>query len=571
MDLEHLLLAAVILLAAVCAALTLSRGLGLGSVLGLLAAGVAVGPSGFAVTSEVETLREFTEIGVVLLLFTIGLEMRPAMLWSMRRAVFGLGVLQIGLSGAVIGAYALIFVGSWQVALLVGLGLALSSTAFVMQLLGERGDLATEHGRNAFAVLLMQDLAIVPLLALVPVLSGQDASADRAAWHEALLVAGALAGVYLFGRFVLPAALQLAARQRNREAFGALALLAVLGSAWMMEQVGLSMALGAFLMGMALSGCRYRYQLEALIEPVKLVLLSLFFVSVGMSVDLGLLARDPGTVFMHVGALLTLKAGVLFGLSLAFGLSLKTAIRLALLLSQSGEFGFVLFGAALAAGLIGAEEFGQAVLVISVTMAATPFLARLADRFVVWFAGAGVSPSAAAPAPLEHEGHVLVAGYGRTGRTVCLMLDNVQIPYVAFDLDLERVSLGKREGRPVHYGDVSHPALLGVAGVGRASAVVVTVGRTHTVERLVSTIRNLYPAVPVIAEARDLGAWERIAASGATLVVPAWAEASLDLGEAVLQRLGVEAERLSVLRENLRKADYALLRQQLSEGRQERR
>ncbi len=383
MHLDQILLALFILLSVAALAIALSTYLGLGSILGLLATGLIVGPSGLAIAQRVTDLRHLGELGVVLLLFIIGLEMRPEKVWSLRRVVFGLGSFQVVVTGLSIAAYASLSIESWEGALILGLGLALSSTAFVVQILKERGAMETEYGTTSLGILLLQDLAVVPLLALVPLLSDQPETVGRATFAIRLArVVAALGGVAVFGRLVAPWLLDRLARLGNREVFNTVVFIAVIGAALAMELAGLSMALGAFLMGMLLSGSPYRDQIEAVVLPFKGVMLSLFFVSVGMSIDVGVLVSAGPIVAAHMLVLVTIKAVLLFGLCCLFGLTRASALRVALLLPQGGEFGFVLFGAAVTSGLMTAYGFMCAVLLISMSMLATPLLVRLGDRII---------------------------------------------------------------------------------------------------------------------------------------------------------------------------------------------
>ena len=322
MHLDSFIVSALLLLAVTSVAVALFRRLGLGSVLGLLVAGVVIGPHspGPYVTAHVEDVRHFTELGVVLLLFVIGLEMKPSRLWSLRRDLFGLGSLQILLAGLAIALYVSLGAESWKTALFIGFTLSFSSTAFIMQLLQERGAFASSHGTGTFAVLLMQDLSVVLLLALVPLLSDTATIASgNPLWEQLLILGGMFTVIWVFGRRVVPFALERLARHDNREAFLLVTLLAVFLAAWAMHQAGLSMALGALIMGMLLSGSRYNMQLHAHIEPFKGLLMSLFFVAVGMSIDLGELAEQPLEFIGHTAVLISIKLVVLFPLALAFG------------------------------------------------------------------------------------------------------------------------------------------------------------------------------------------------------------------------------------------------------------
>ncbi len=565
MELESFLSSAVLLLAAAVVGVALFKQLGLGSVLGLLVAGIVVGPHapGPYVTVHVDEVRHFTELGVVLLLFIIGLEMRPRRLWEMRREVFGLGLLQILISGLLIAAYVALFLGSWQLALLVGLTLALSSTAFVVQLLNERGEMASTYGQASFAVLLMQDLAIVPLLAAVPILADAGVlSADVPLWKQIGLVVVTLGVVFGVGRFLIPLALDYLSRRRNREGFMLVVLLAVLVAAWATNQVGLSMALGGFVMGMLLSQSRYVYQVKAQIEPFKGILLSVFFVAVGMSVELDALASDPWVFVQQVAVILLIKLIVMFGLALAFRFSVEAAVRMAVLLGQSGEFGFVLFGAARGLGLIDNQVFAVSVAVISISMLLTPLLVRAVDEVAWRFSSAAKSPGG--PYPIEAgeqaPGLAIVAGYGRVGHTVATVLRASGVPTLVFDSDPVRVAQGINDHMPVHYGDVADPELWDAISAERPALAVITVDHMPTAVEALNCLRRNYPQLPIIARARDLEAAATLERAGATKVVPEVVESSLRLGAEALQMLDVAAEDTEELLQGVRGSDYALVR-----------
>jgi glutathione-regulated potassium-efflux system ancillary protein KefC len=381
MHLDHLLLALLILLVISAASVALSRRLGLGAILGLLMAGILIGPSGLGLPRRVNEIREVSELGIVFLLFLVGLKMQPHRLWALRRLVFGLGSAQVVVTGLALASYIGFLGRPWNVALLLGLGLALSSTAFVLPMLEERGQMAAPHGRATFGILLLQDLAIVPLLALMPLLGGKEGAAGNGTLlQDTAIVATALAGVYVLGRWVVPAVLRRLAERGNTEAFAMTAVAVVIGAAWAMLRAGLSMALGAFMVGLLLSDSPYRQRIEAIVEPFKGVLLGLFFIAIGMGIDVGLLPQVGARLVVHVVVLIAIKIVVVGVLCVAFGLSGADSSRCALLLGQAGEFGFVLFGAALAAGILPPEGFALAAMVISASMAATPVLGALADR-----------------------------------------------------------------------------------------------------------------------------------------------------------------------------------------------
>lgn len=561
MDLHQLLFAAVVLLAATLVAVALFDRLGLGSVLGLLAAGVFVGPSGIGLTTQVDEIRHFAEFGVVFLLFIIGLELHPAKLWAMRKAVFGLGLLQVVITGAGIFLLTIPVLDlSWDAQLITGLGLALSSTAFVLQMLGEKGEMGTEHGKASFAILLFQDIAVVPLLALVPLLADSPAQeTDAPQQQEILLAVAGLAGIFVFGKYLLPFALSFLARQRNVTGFSIAAVFAVLGAAWAVELAGLSMALGTFLMGLLLSDSEYRHQIEAVVEPFKGFLLSLFFISVGMSIDLELVRTDGLKVLGFVVAVMAIKGLVLFGLCLAFGHPRPVAVRVALLLPQSGEFGFVLFGAAVSVALISAEMFAYTVLVISVSMVLTPPLVRLSERLAARLEPAAAEPAAAEPGE-EMDRHVVVAGFGRVGRTVCLMLQKNNVPYVAVDTDTKKVEAGRNDGYRVAFGDIANPHTLRAVGVGHAAMLVVTVDNPGAAQRAIAAARNFLPDLPIQVLVRDLEESEAMLKLGVTHTAPTVVESSLVLGANTLMDLGVPRDDVDLLVENFRQDDYAVLR-----------
>ncbi len=565
MELESFVFSAVLLLAATSVAVTVFRHLGLGSVLGLLIAGVAVGPHtmGPAVTTHVEDVRSFTELGVVMLLFLIGLEMKPKRLWAMRREVFGLGSLQVVATGLVIALYFHYALGAWTPALLLGLTLALSSTAFVMQLLQERGEIASRHGTATFAVLLLQDLAIVPLLAMVSLLSPRaTAEAALPGWERIAVIVGAFAAVWMLGSRVIPQVLDKLARQNNREGFFMVVMLTLFLAAWLMNEAGFSMALGAFVIGLLLSDCRYNLQIQALVEPYKGLLLSLFFVAVGMSIDLEALLAQPLEFARHVTVIVLIKLVVVFALGLVFGFPRQVATRMAFLLAQGGEFGFVLLGAAKAAGILDDATFVVAIGLISITMLFTPLMVRLGDwvasRFEPRAAEDGVPRFTAEGTDTAPK--VIIGGYGRVGHVVATLLHSSGIPFIVFDRDPERVRKGNQDGYRVYYGDIGDPELLAAAHVERAALVVITVDHGPTALRAVSHLRNGYPNVPVLVRARDLEASGHLLQAGATEVFPEAIESSLALAAHTLQIVGTPPDNVDQLMSDVRHRNYALVR-----------
>lgn len=564
MHLNDFVFSAVLILIAASIAVTLFKHLKLGSVLGLLVAGIIVGPHspGPNITTHVEDIRHFTELGVVLLLFLIGLEMRPQRLWAMRRDVFGLGSLQIILSGIAIAIYAGYFMVSWKIALLIGLTLALSSTAFVMQILQERGEIASKHGTVSFSILLMQDLAIVPLLAVVPILSPTGALSDAVPlWQQISIVIGMLLMTFVFGRYLVPYALNHLARQSNREGFLMVVMLAVFFSAWAMDKAGLSMALGAFMMGMLLSGTRYNLQIQALIEPYKGILMSLFFVAVGMSIDIKTLMEQPLLFAQHTLTIVAIKIIVLFLILLAFKFPRNIVYRITFLLSQSGEFGFVLFGSARALEVIDNATFIVAIGVISVTMLITPLLVRIGDALATKHEqDRPGSKEFNFPQDAESNARVILGGYGRVGHAVATLLHSSHIPFIAFDTNLEHVNQGKKDGYPVYYGDIGDPELISAAHVENASLVLLTIDHGPTSLRVVRHLRSVYPNLPIIARARDLEACGKLMEAGATEAYPEAIESSLRLAANAMQMLGVPPDDVNLLLNDIRFGNYSLVK-----------
>ncbi|EIC20576.1 cation:proton antiporter domain-containing protein [Thiorhodovibrio frisius] len=572
MEAESFVSSAVLLLVVAALAVAIFRHFGLGSILGLLVAGVLLGPHtpGPSVTNNVEDLRHFAELGVVLLLFVIGIEMHPGRLWELRRTLFGLGSLQVLLTGLALAAYFRLFQPDWSTALLIGMSLALSSTALVVQMLQERGDMASCHGQTAFAVLLMQDLAVVPLLALMPVLADVGPLPEEIPlWQQVGTVVALVSAVILVGRYLVPWVLERLSRQGNRDAFFLVVLASVFLAAAAMEHAGLSMALGAFLMGVMLSGSRFSLQIQALVEPHKGLLMSLFFVAVGMSVDLSILIDEPLQFGEHLASILAIKILVLFLLCLVFGVGRAAAFRVAFLLSQAGEFGFVLFGAAKLLRLIDDRTFVLLVAVISVSMLLTPLLVALGEWLARRAPGGmdGVDGSLRLP---EREAgsapaRVIIAGFGRVGHTIGAILTGHGISYVAFESNPELVASWHREGCPVYYGDIGDPHLLEAAEVEQADLVVLTIDDQRAAINATQLIRAYAPDVKIVARARDLTTCDALLRAGATQAFPEAVEASLRLAAETLSALGLGTQEVDMLLNNVRGTGYALVREEVPE------
>ena len=562
MYLDTFITAALLILFVTSIAVALFKYLHLGSVLGLLVAGIIVGPysPGPYVTEHVEDIRHFTELGVVLLLFLIGIEIKPSRLWAMRRDVFGLGSLQIILTGAAIGLYFISYQASWQVALLIGMTFALSSTAFVLQLLQERGEIASQHGNTAFSVLLMQDMAIVPLLALVPLMSNTGPLASNVPrWEHLLIIIAVLLLLSAIGRFLIPFVLHHLARQRNKEGFLLVVILAVIFAAWAMHLAGASMALGAFIMGVSLSGCRYRHQIQASIEPFKGILLSLFFVAVGMSIDFRSLAGELTLFVQHTVVIVAIKIIMLFALVMSFGYSKKIATRVALLLAQGGEFGFVLFGSARALNVIDDATFVFAIGIISITMLMTPLMVHLGHWITRQMDHGETTDSEQAAGLDPSRRTVIIGGYGRVGHAVAVLLHSSGVPFIVFDTDPACVKQGHDDGFPVYYGDIGDLSLLTTIHAEYASLVILTIDHGPTAEQATSHIRNSFPNIPVIARARDLHAVGRLIEAGATHAYPEAVESSLRLGGLALEILNIPQDNVELLLDGVRSDNYKLV------------
>ena len=541
----------VALLAALAIAAPLAQWLGIGRVLGYLVAGILLGPYGVSrlfSSYEASEILHFAEFGVVLLLFLIGLELRPKRLWAMRSAIFGLGGLQVGLTGIVLGLVALLFGLEWRPALFTGFVLALSSTAFALQVLEENGELSTRHGRLAFAVLLFQDLAAIPLIALAPLFAvaaagaqaGAAAGMDLATAAKAIAVIGA---VVLIGHFVLDHVFRWIARTRIRDAMTAAALLTVVGTSLVMQQAGISASLGAFLAGALLSESSYRHQLEADLKPFEGLLLGLFFTAIGMSLSLTLIVEKPLLVLALTGGLVLIKTVVLARLGRSEGLEAGAARRLGLVLSQGGEFGFLLLTVAAGAAILARDEADLLAVVITLSMAATPLLLALDEKLAP-------APRTAVPryeTPPDTEGHVIIAGFGRFGQIVARVLRGKGIPFTALDISAEQVELVKGFGAKAFFGDASRAEILDAAQADKARAIVIAIDDIEASMRTAALAKESHPTVPVLARARNRNHAHRLLDLGVTIIERETFLSALEITRRLLKVLGhteKEAERL---------------------------
>ncbi len=548
-----------ILLLAAVIAVPLFKRLRLGAVLGYLAAGAALGPHGFGAIDDPESIVQVSRFGVVLLLFVIGLELKPQRLWVMRRRVFGLGGAQVLVTGAALAGVALVLGLAPETAGIAGFALALSSTAFVLPLLAERDEINAPHGRASFAVLLFQDLAVIPALALIPLLAGPvgEPGAMFAAGAKAVAV---LAAVLIGGRFLLRPVFRLVAEAKIPEIFVAAALLVVVGTAALMEFVGLSMTLGAFLAGVLLADSEYRHELQADIDPFKGLLLGLFFMAVGMSTDFHLLATRPMAIAAIVAGLMAIKAVIMFAIGIAARLGAEAARRTAVALCQGGEFAFVLFGVASGIGLMDRGTADLLVVAVTVSMVATPAALAVYDRVVAPL----FAPSETRPFDdIDERGNpVIIAGFGRFGQIVGRVLRSRGIPFTAIEISAAQVDFVARFGNKIYYGDASRLDLLRAAEAEKAKAFVLAIDDPEASIRTAEVVRRHFPDLPIFARARNRQHAFRLMDLNVTLLVRETLYSSLYLTEHILQSLGFSKEDAAQTVARFREHDEATLQAQ---------
>ncbi len=538
-------------------------------VLGFLLSGIIVGPYGlvqlapdvawlrYLTISDIDGVRALAELGVVLLLFMIGLELSLERLWAMRTHVLGLGGLQIVVCAIVIGAIAMAFGNSVDGALVLGAGLALSSTAMVVQLLTESGRFGTRVGQGSFAVLLAQDLAIVPILFIATALAPGAGDSVAATFALALLQASlAVALILGLARLAVRPLLRLASGTHTPEVFVAATILIVIVTATLTHVAGLSAALGAFLVGLLFAETEFRYDIEVNIEPFKGLLVGLFFMSIGMSIDLGAVADNPGWIALSAVGLILLKAIITAGIALQFGYTRAQAVEIGLLLGQGGEFGFVVLGIAAASGLLNEQTAQFMLIVVGTTMAMTPLLAHLAQALgrVLDVRKAHVELRDVDP---DLGGHIIIIGFGRTGELLAELLQRQQIACIAIDRDINHVPGKVVHGASVFVGDAARPTILARLNPQQAAAIVISTDDARAAERVLQALRQLAPHTPVVVRARDNSHAQRLLASGATQVVPEVQEAGLQLAHVLLEHAGMSPEAARELVE-LRRSELAI-------------
>ena len=544
--------------------------------LGYLVVGVLIGPHALALGKDSAGLQYLAEFGVVFLMFVIGLEFNLPKLRSMRTLVFGLGLSQVALTiaGAVLGnvVLTLIFIGlghawdlSWQGAITLGAAMAMSSTAIVVKLMAERLELETEHGRRVMGVLLFQDLAVVPLLVLIPALGDSGESMARTLGFALAKAAVLLTLLLVGGQRVMRWWLTLVARRKSEELFILNLLLVTLGLAWLTEAAGLSLALGAFVAGMLIAETEYKHQVETDIRPFHDVLLGLFFITIGMKLDWRPVLDQWGLVLLLTSGPIVAKAVLVAALARAFRATPGVAIRTGLYLAQAGEFGFVLLALGAERGLIGAQWISPVLASMVLSMLATPILVMYANRIVMRLSASewmlqSLQLTSIAKKSIKTTGHAIICGYGRSGQNLARLLDKEAIPYIALDLDPDRVRQAAAAGQSVVFGDAARLPALMAAGLARAAAVVVSYHDTPSALKILSLVREHAPRVPVIVRTIDDADLERLREAGATEVVPEAIEGSLMLAAQTLALVGVPMRRVIKITRDARDARYSLLR-----------
>ncbi|MDJ0958967.1 MAG: monovalent cation:proton antiporter-2 (CPA2) family protein [Arenicellales bacterium] len=539
-----------LLFGAAVIAIPIAKRIGLGAVLGYLFAGIVVGPWGFRFISNVDDIFHFAELGVVFLLFLVGIELNPKRLWVMRRTVLGLGVAQVVITAIPIAIIAYVFLREFTPALIIGVTLALSSTAFALQTLSEKQQLNTRHGRAAFSILLLQDIAVVPLLAIIPLL-GTGAETKVFSWWALIKTIGIVALVILVGRYIVHYFFKIVAETGVREVFIAFALLIVLGTALLLEETGLSMALGAFLAGVLLSESEYRHELQADIDPFKGLLLGLFFMAVGMTVNFGLLNSHLLEVVLIAIGLMAVKFIVLLFLGRAFGLSWTSATSLAAFLPQGGEFAFIILNVAVASFVLSSDISQLLILAVTLSMIATPLLVSGVETIQKKWKSSAPSYDHMP----ESENQVVIAGFGRVGQIVARILRAKRIGFTALDNSSGQVDFVKRYGNKVYYGDASRLDLLRSAGAEKANLFILTIGDPEISLRTAEMVTRNFPNLKIIARARNRKHVYQLMDLGITQIWRDTFYSSLKMAEATLESLGLPRQESSNVVETFRQHD----------------
>lgn len=569
----NLLLVIFVLLAATVALVPLAKWSGTGTILGYLAAGILIGPYGFKLISDTQAISHIAEFGVVMMLFLIGLEVQPSELWRLRNKVLGMGIPQVAVTAILIAVLFRLTGTHWATALTIGLALSLSSTAIAMQSIAQREITKTDTGRASLVVLLVQDMAVIPILAAVPILAALSGApsaiirTDLAGAMDAIdnpvdlvtpvLIVVAFAATLLAARFIVRPLIYFVARAQVREVFTALALALVIGASLLTQSIGLSAALGAFLGGVLLADSEYRHELQSNLEPFKGLLLGLFFISVGMSITFSVFLDAPGTIIALLVALIGIKVAVLFGLGTIFNLHRADRVLFAVLLSQASEFGFVVLQAGVLSGSIGQHDYEVLSLIIALSMATTPILLFAFDRFVVPRIHA--SPQQQPTEVMNSNQKVLVLGYGRFGQIITRLLRSQGFEMTLIDDDPAQIELMKRFGIKVFYGDASRLDLLDAADATHAQLIIVAVPGGDRILTVVELLKRHYPHVKIAARAIDRAHAHRLIALGVDVFERETFRSALTLATSALVALGYESEHAQKLAASFADHDIRML------------
>ncbi|MBM9576729.1 cation:proton antiporter [Leptospira sp. 201903070] len=533
---HSLLITLIVFLSAAVISVPLFKKIGLGSVVGYLIGGTIIGPWGIGLITDVESILHLSEFGVILLLFLIGLELKPQRLWVLRRPVFGLGGLQVILTSLIFFGILYLFGLTVAQSIVISISISLSSTAFALQVLGEKNELNTAHGRSAFAILLFQDLAVIPVMAILPFLGESTGEAGTQNSHISILIAiGTILGVILSGRFLARPLFRLVASSGNHEIFTALSLLIVVGLSLLMDQVGLSMALGSFLGGVILADSEYRHELESNLEPFKGLLLGLFFLAVGMSINLGEVLKDPILVILFALGLMTVKALVLYFLGRVSKQSEDTSLNLAVTISQGGEFAFVILGVGVSLSILPRERADLVIAVVTLSMGLTPILGIAKDKVVdLFFKKSDVLEED----DIEEQNRVIIAGFGRFGQIIARMLFVHRIGFTALEHNPDQVNVARRFGYKIYYGDASKLSLLRSAGAEQANLFILAVQDIEVSVKVAEMVKKHFPNLTIIARARNREHVFKLLELGVKIIRRDTFASALELAGETLKNLG---------------------------------
>ena len=564
MDGSNLPAAILLFLFAAVVAVPLAQRLGIGAVLGYLLAGIAIGPWGLGFIRDVDEILHFSELGVVFPMFIIGLELNPGKLWALRRQIFGVGAGQVILTALVLGGLLYLTKFSWQAAVIGGIGLAMSSTAMALQLMRDKGMSRNEGGQLGFAVLLFQDIAVIPALALIPILAGGSEGGNN--WEMIGMKVLAFGGMLIGGRYLLRPIFRLIVASGVREVFTAAALLVVLGSALFMDTLGFSMALGTFIAGILLAESEYQHELEIAIEPFKGLLLGLFFISVGMALNLGVLYTHILLVLAGVIILVTMKGAVLYGLSRVFGLRTSVRLQFSAVLSQGGEFAFVLFSAAGAQKVISSSQLSLLLVVVTLSMMTTPLLMQWVDRILVRRYNDG-EESDEQHFVQDDEPQVIIVGFGRFGQVIGRLLMANKMRITVLERDISAVGLMRTYGYKVYYGDATELELLRASGAEKAKSIVITCDEPEDTMTIVHLCQQHFPHLNILARARGRVEAHELLQAGVANFSRETFSSALELGKKALVTLGMHPHSAYRAQQHFRRLDMRMLRELVPQNR----